>query len=137
MTIAFKPVRSDTLPENTRYTDDGCEVSPSCLECPLPVCKFDDPGAMMREDRRNRDDEIFRLRKKGVPVPELARRFEVSTRTIHRVIQRGGAVEPPEREEDEGPLLSLEELSKRSLFRERRPFPPIRSSSPEDYAQSA
>jgi len=23
--------------------DDGCEYSPSCLLCPLPVCKYDDP----------------------------------------------------------------------------------------------
>jgi len=23
--------------------DDGCEYSLSCLQCPLPVCKYDDP----------------------------------------------------------------------------------------------
>jgi len=23
--------------------DDGCEYSPSCLLCRLPVCKYDDP----------------------------------------------------------------------------------------------
>jgi len=25
------------------FVDDGCEYSPSCLQCPLPVCKYDDP----------------------------------------------------------------------------------------------
>jgi len=25
------------------YVDDGCEVSTSCLNCPLPICKHDDP----------------------------------------------------------------------------------------------
>ena len=23
---------------------DGCDVSPKCLDCPLPLCKYDDPG---------------------------------------------------------------------------------------------
>jgi len=28
--------------ENYFVDDDGCEYSPSCLQCPLPVCKYDD-----------------------------------------------------------------------------------------------
>jgi len=28
-------------PENYFVDDDGCEYSPSCLQCPLPVCKYD------------------------------------------------------------------------------------------------
>ena len=28
--------------------DDGCEYSPSCLQCPLPVCKYDDPVGALR-----------------------------------------------------------------------------------------
>ena len=61
MTMTFEPVRSDTLPENTRYADDGCEFARSCLECPLAQCTYDDPGWTRREDRGQRDDEIFRL----------------------------------------------------------------------------
>ena len=26
------------------YIDNGCEYSPSCLKCPLPVCKYDAQG---------------------------------------------------------------------------------------------
>ena len=66
------PVRSDTLPENTRYKDDGCDVSSTCLDCPLPLCKYDDPGWLQRESRRTRDDEIFGLREKRVPVAEIS-----------------------------------------------------------------
>ena len=127
MTMTLEPVRADTLPENMRYSDDGCEESRSCLTCPLAMCKYDDPGWLKREDRKHRDDEIFRLRKEGVPVPELARQFRVSTRTVHRVVQRGGAAEGESTEdEDEGPLVSVEELVRRSIFRQREPWPELR-----------
>ena len=82
--IPLAPVRSDTLPENTRYKDDGCDVSGTCLDCPLPLCKYDDPGWLQRESRRTRDDEIFLLREQRVPVAEISSRFGISTRTVHR-----------------------------------------------------
>ncbi|MDA1297560.1 MAG: helix-turn-helix domain containing protein [Chloroflexi bacterium] len=123
--MTFEPVRSDTLPENTRYVDDGCEASESCLTCPLPMCKFDDPGWMRREDRGQRDDEIFRLRKAGISVPELARQFRVSTRTVHRIIQRGGCSETATVDADRGPALSLQELAERSIIRRRPSLPSL------------
>ncbi len=119
------PVRSDTLPENTRYKDDGCDVSATCLECPLALCKYDDPGWLQRESRRTRDDEIFRLRQERVPVAEISERFGISTRTVHRIVQRGGAAPVTVAEEDNGPTISLSELAERSLFRERTPFPEL------------
>ncbi len=119
------PVRSDTLPENTRYKDDGCDVSTSCLDCPLSLCKFDDPSWLQRGSRRTRDDEIYRLRRERVPVAEISNRFGISTRTVHRIVQRGGAAPVTVAEEDDGPLISLNELGKRSLFRERTPFPEL------------
>jgi hypothetical protein len=125
MMMTFEPVRSDTLPENTRYLDDGCEASESCLSCPLAMCKYDDPGWLRREDRGRRDDEIFRLRKAGLPVPELARQFGVSTRTVHRIIQRGGSSESSTDETDSGPLVSLQELASRSIIRARSSLPSL------------
>jgi hypothetical protein len=119
------PVRSDTLPENTRYKDDGCDASDSCLDCPLALCKYDDPGWLQRESRRTRDDEIFRLREERVPVAEISKRFGISTRTVHRIVQRGGAAPVTVSEEDDGPVISLSELAERSLFRERTPFPKL------------
>ena len=39
---APKIVRRDSLPEHARYKDEGCELSPSCLRCPLPRCQYDE-----------------------------------------------------------------------------------------------
>lgn len=125
MTMTFQPVRSDTLPENTRYSDDGCEASQSCLTCPLAICKYDDPGWTRRQDRGHRDDEIFRLRKSGISVPELARQFKVSTRTVHRIVQRGGSSPTAVVESDSGPALSLQELANRHVIRARPSLPSL------------
>ncbi len=125
MTTFLVPARSDTLPENTRYKDDGCDVSPACLECPLPLCKYDDPGWMERESKRVRDDSIYRAKLAGDSVSDIALRFGVSPRTVHRVIKRGGAEAGAQPEEDDTPLLSLKELEQRSLFRPRTPAPPL------------
>ena len=42
--------RRGGIPWNTSvHLDTGCEYSPSCLECPLPVCKEDlTPGQQMK-----------------------------------------------------------------------------------------
>ena len=52
-------VRSDTLPENTGYRDDGCDLSSSCLKCHLPLCKYDDSKFMVREIKIIRDKELI------------------------------------------------------------------------------
>jgi len=118
-------VRSDTLPENTRYRDNGCDISESCLHCPLPLCRYDDPGWLQSENRRNRDDEIVKLRHEKLSTAEIAKRFGVSTRTVHRVVQRGGTTPVSVAEEDNGPLTSLSELAEISLFRARTALPAL------------
>ena len=124
-TMALGYVRSDTLPENTRYRDDGCDAAVTCLECPLSLCKYDDPGWLQRENRRTRDDEIFRLRSQQVPVAEISKRFGISTRTVHRIVQRGGATPVASDEEGVNPIVSLSELDERSLFQQRASWPKI------------
>ena len=82
-------VRLDTLPEHHTYRDDGCEVSPSCLRCPLPQCKHDEPGWYRRAQKAERDRTILRLRsQEGVSVAQLGRRFGLSKRTVFRVLHR-------------------------------------------------
>lgn len=79
----------DILPEYFPYRDDGCEVSPSCLRCPLPQCKYDNPGWLQRERRAQRDSRVIQVRcQEGVTIPELARRFDISQRTVHRILSR-------------------------------------------------
>jgi hypothetical protein len=32
--------------------DTGCDASPSCLRCPLPRCKFDEPPKRVKQAAR-------------------------------------------------------------------------------------
>jgi hypothetical protein len=81
-------VRADALPEFTRYHDDGCDVSPSCLTCPLPRCRYEQPGGLRVLFNEARDDDIIELRARGASAAELAGRFGVSRRTVFRVLER-------------------------------------------------
>ncbi len=95
MTSSTKPLRRkhepvlDGLPEQTHYLDTGCEASASCLTCPLPQCKFDDPIWYQAYKREGRDTEVLAAyTDEGLSVFEVARRFGLSPRTVHRVIRR-------------------------------------------------
>ncbi len=79
-------VRSDSLPEHTRYRDDGCEVNPSCLTCPLPRCRYDEPGGLRAMVNSYRDGQMMELRMSGVPVEAIADCFGVSRRTVFRIL---------------------------------------------------
>jgi DNA-binding NarL/FixJ family response regulator len=82
----YPRVRGDMLPERTRYQDDGCEIHPECLTCPLPRCRYDEPGGLNGMLTRMRDREVVRLRAKGAPVEEIADVFGVSRRTVFRIL---------------------------------------------------
>lgn len=85
----------DTLPELTAYRDEGCEVSPTCLECPLPRCKYDDPDWYRRLRLASRDARVLEaLRTERGRPAELARRFGVSLRTVQRIMKRARASPP-------------------------------------------
>jgi hypothetical protein len=86
-------VRADALPESTRYADDGCDIHPNCLTCPLPRCRFDEPGGLRAILNAQRDEEIAELRRKGTPVGDLAGRFGVSRRTVFRILESRGRAE--------------------------------------------
>jgi hypothetical protein len=78
--------RHDSLPEYARYRDDGCDISESCFTCPLPRCRYEEPGGLRALLNETRDREIVQLRLTGVRVEELAGRFGISRRTVFRVI---------------------------------------------------
>ena len=79
-------VRADALPEHTRYRDDGCDIHPHCLTCPLPRCRYDAPGGLRALLNARRDRQIVEMRLMGVPVDDLAWRFGVSRRTVFRIL---------------------------------------------------
>lgn len=81
--------REDALPEHMDYRDEGCDLFASCLDCPLPRCRYDTPGGARTMLNRVRDEEIRRLHgDRTLPVDELAVMFRVSRRTVFRVLQQ-------------------------------------------------
>jgi hypothetical protein len=83
----FNRVRGDTLPEDTRYRDDGCAVNPTCLTCPLPRCRYDDDRTLRAILNEPRDLAIVEAKENGVSIAEISSRFGVSKRTIFRILE--------------------------------------------------
>jgi hypothetical protein len=78
------------------YRDTGCALSPSCLNCHLPKCKYDDPHMIQRAHREKRRIAILKThRQEELTVAELAGRFGVSERTVFRILRQNDLqVEP-------------------------------------------
>lgn len=82
-------VRCDKLPEATDYVDTGCELSPSCLRCPLPHCKYDVPRTSRRLAHSARDRDIVLLRRRhAVPVEMIAVTYGISRRQVFRILRQ-------------------------------------------------
>jgi hypothetical protein len=85
-------VRCDRLPEHLDYADTGCELSPSCLNCPLPQCKYDAPRRVRGLRNYRRDREIALLhRKHQAPVDAIAAAFGLSRRQVYRILKTSAA----------------------------------------------
>lgn len=81
----------DLLPEEFPYADKGCELFHSCLDCPFPDCLKEEPWGKERFLKRRRAERMLELRRAGKSIEEIARIFEVSTRTVRRWLK---AVDP-------------------------------------------
>jgi hypothetical protein len=82
------PKRIDALPEYTDYADRGCDLFPSCLNCPLPRCRYEERGGAGALMRSGRDASIVAMADdRGMSVDALARMFGLSRRTIFRVLR--------------------------------------------------
>ena len=77
----------DLPPEYCHYPDEGCEFAESCLNCPLPVCVYEEPGGKRRLLKRLRAKEMARLFSEGKGIKELAEMFGVSRRTVQRALK--------------------------------------------------
>ena len=77
----------DLPPEYCHYHDEGCEFADSCLNCPLPMCVYDEPRGKQRFLKRQRAGEMARLFTEGKGTRELAQIFGVSQRTIQRTLK--------------------------------------------------
>jgi len=77
----------DLPPEYCHYQDEGCELADSCLNCPFPVCVYDEPRGRQRLIKNERDKQIVRLLKEGKGEKELAAIFNISRRTVQRALK--------------------------------------------------
>ena len=69
-------------------SDDGCEYASRCLECPLPLCKYDSTLAILQMKLKERDDKIVRMFSAGKSKNEIAKKFNVSERTVDRALAK-------------------------------------------------
>ena len=69
------------------YPDEGCEVSPSCLTCPLSICKHDDPvGYRTFKQHQQWEALITEMEELGLSVQEAADRWGIVPRTVWRMM---------------------------------------------------
>jgi hypothetical protein len=89
-------VQLDLPPEYCHYRDEGCELATAylgyqscCSECPFPGCIYDEPRGRQRREKRLRDKEIMKqFTTGGKGLRELALTFNISQRTVQRVLKR-------------------------------------------------
>jgi len=74
----------DLLPEEFPYEDKGCELSPSCLNCPFVSCLEEEPWGKERFLKHRRAQRMLALKREGKSIKEIARIFGVSARTVQR-----------------------------------------------------
>lgn len=87
--------RRDALPEHMTYRDEGCELAPRCLACPLPRCKYDEPGGARRLRVETRDEALVAAwRRERLSVNDLARRYGISRRSVFRILKAARTQQP-------------------------------------------
>ena len=69
------------------YTDNGCHLAPSCLNCPFPVCYLDDPAAVNTHMQRVKEREQLAAMEFYNSVV-AARKLGITERTYFRMRAR-------------------------------------------------
>lgn len=87
--MTMKRTRKDALPEHLEYSDDGCPdgAIPSCLGCPLAMCRYDVDGGIRALLNQTRDSRIRMARYRDErSVEQIAEDEGVSRRTVFRAL---------------------------------------------------
>ncbi len=79
----LEPTRRDTLPEYLHYSDKGCHVNPSCLDCDLPACIYDE--GVVYVDRWARNQKVLKDLDNGDSAKVVAERYGIGERTVFRI----------------------------------------------------
>jgi DNA invertase Pin-like site-specific DNA recombinase len=78
------------MEQSTDYPrDKGCDLFPSCLNCPLPKCVEENSKERRQVKLKARDKGIVELRQKGIPIEIIAKRYSISRRMVFRILKRG------------------------------------------------
>ena len=80
-------VNFDLLPEEVVWRDEGCELFPACLNCPLSRCVEEEPRGRQKLRKSVRAKRMAELRQNGNSTAEIAKSFGVSTRTVQRALK--------------------------------------------------
>ena len=91
--ICEESIEKDLRPEYCQYTDEGCELSGSCLQCTLIQCIYDKPRGKHGMLKTVRDRQMVALFHQGKHSADLAKRFGVSRRTVQRVVRKSKSQE--------------------------------------------
>jgi hypothetical protein len=77
----------DFLPEFCHYQDEGCELAPSCLECPFDICVEERLVRPAAATRNLRDAAMVKMHSENhISAANLARRFHIDRRTVYRIL---------------------------------------------------
>jgi hypothetical protein len=90
MTLLDSKKGPEILPDNSNWTDKGCEIFPSCLSCPLPQCVEEKPRGKQKLRMQARSSHIAQLKNKGKTTAQIAILLRVSQRTVQRIRKASG-----------------------------------------------
>ena len=77
------------------YNECGCEVSACCLDCPLPVCKYELAQGMKTVRDTQRHLAILHLLDEGRSVGWIVQVLGISESAVYRAQRVKNTVRPP------------------------------------------
>jgi len=77
----------DVLPQDIQWRDQGCELFPSCLNCPRSRCIEEEPRGKQKVRSQARARGMAALRDEGKTVRQIAGVYGVSVRTVQRALE--------------------------------------------------
>ena len=74
--------------DEINFKDSGCRFSSSCLSCPIEICVYDNPSLVRNLEKNNRDNNIIKDRSEGLSNQQIADKYNISIRTVHRSLKK-------------------------------------------------
>ena len=78
----------DLKKDEINFKDSGCRFSSSCLNCPIEICVYDNPSIVRNLEKNNRDKNIIKDRSEGLSNKQIANKYNISIRTVHRSLKK-------------------------------------------------